>query len=60
VEVPKDSAVVTVTIDGGAPMWQRPVAGYAFFPVPVETGLRYTVEAYDASGTIIGHWESVS
>ncbi|MEX2251185.1 MAG: hypothetical protein WD895_03835 [Acidimicrobiia bacterium] len=60
VDVPRDSAVVTMTIDGGAPMWQRPVAGFAMFPALVATGLPFIAEAYDASGTIIGHWESLS
>jgi hypothetical protein len=57
---PQIREAVLLTIDDGAPILQRPVAGYAFFPEPVETGLRYTVEAYDASGTVIGLWESVS
>jgi len=53
-EVPPLTSLVTISGDGGERMWQRPVAGWAL--LPYESSM-FTVDAYDATGTLIGHWE---
>jgi hypothetical protein len=35
-------------------MWQRPVAGWALFPY--KEG-KVTIDALDAAGIVIAHWE---
>lgn len=59
VEVPLETSVVAVTVDGGSPMWQRPVAGWAVFPVEIHDydHVEFTVEAFDAFGANLGRWE---
>lgn len=61
VRVPIETAVVQFSIDGGAPSWQRQVAGFALFPITVEDyGSTFHVTAFGESGDVIGEWETTS
>ncbi|HLF43344.1 MAG TPA: hypothetical protein VJA46_07440 [Acidimicrobiia bacterium] len=54
VEVSPLTSVVTVSTNEGERLWQRPVAGWALFPYK---GGTVTIDALDAAGSVIGHWE---
>ncbi len=58
VRVPADTAVATLSIDGGPAQWQRPAAGLALFADPLYDGedSDTVVIAYDAAGNVIGSW----
>lgn len=58
VTVPEGTAAVTFSADGGEQLWQRPVAGWALFPAPIHDFVTYVVDAYDATGSRLGHWET--
>lgn len=60
VRVPKGTSIVTLSIDGNEPQWQRPRAGWALFPMTVREPAQFTVEAYAADGSLIGHWDQSS
>jgi hypothetical protein len=60
VVVPEATAAVTISFDGAAPLWQRPVAGLTMFPSRINDGITYDAVAYDAAGEVIGHWEGTS
>ncbi len=57
VRVPEGTAVVRLSIDASEAQWQRPRGGWALFPLTVRDPARFTVEAYDAEGTLMGQWE---
>jgi hypothetical protein len=58
--VPEATAAVTISINGAGPLWQRPVVGWAFFPSSIHDVATFSVDAYDATGTPIGHWEETT
>ncbi len=57
VEVPEGTSVVTISVDGDQPRWQRPVGGWAVLPAGARDFVDFEVVAYDASGQVIGRWD---
>jgi hypothetical protein len=53
--VPADTAVAALAIDGEPVAWQRPRGRTVLFS-PHVSGQRYTVTAYNASGSVIGEY----
>ena len=51
--VPLDAAAVVLTLADGEPMWQRPIGGWALFPRNLNPNAPWTLEIYDATGSII-------
>lgn len=51
--VPLETAVVRLVIDGGQPMWQRPIGRWALFPGRLTATTGYTLEIFNAAGAII-------
>ena len=52
-ELADETSVVSVVI-GDRSLWQRPVGGFATFPVKIEGNQRYDVTAFDRDGNIVG------
>jgi hypothetical protein len=57
VAVPEHTSVVMLDPEGHDPMWQRPILGWALFPIRGSADVPAVVEAFDADGALIGRWE---